>query len=455
MGRFDPVALLEATSSWVPDEAAWLAGIAHATRGLDLGGGRVVYTLRFHSAEEPPALVAAEDGAPGWPDELARLNQAFSPASTALVHVPSGQVRSHGPRVVLENATRTGMTYDEYMERAGPGAEGPPLADFVHGGSGPDRVSFFAIADRPRTLRPERKRVVAMFIAHFAAMARLRRYLRADARPDDADAVLDARGRLLHATDDAASARESLTDAVLRADRARGAMRRRDPEGAIAVWRALVAGRYTLVESVERDGKRLLLARRNPPGMRGLSAPDPSEAACAYFTALGHPQKLIAYGLGLSTSAAARLTRSALAKLRLPNAEALVAVIGPLLPPLVPERRRKRSEIAKRLAAAAAKPLPGFEVFDVGPPRDGWVIVAADAPSVAFPELPTALREVLAMVLRGETNRTIASLRGTSLRTVENQVSVLLRRFGARSRVDLVRLAVGTKTHRPRGRATT
>lgn len=331
MARFDPVALLEATSSWEPDEATWLAGIARATRGLDLGGGRVVYTLRFRSRKEAPELVAAEDGAPGWPEELARLNQVFTPAATALVHVPTGQVRPHGPKVVVENATRTGMTYDAYMQVAGPGAAGPPLADFVHGGSGPDRVSFVAVADRPRTLRPERKRVVAMFVAHFAAMTRLRRHLRSDAAPDDADAVLDGRGRLLHATKEAESVRESLIDAVVRSDRARGAMRRRDPEGATAVWRALVAGRYTLVESVERDGKRLLLARRNPPSTRGLSALDPSEAACAYYTALGHPQKLIAYELGLTPSAAARLTRSALAKLRLPNAQALVAVVGPLL----------------------------------------------------------------------------------------------------------------------------
>ncbi|MBS2014432.1 MAG: hypothetical protein JST00_16210 [Deltaproteobacteria bacterium] len=331
MGRFDPVALLEATSSWEPNEAKWLEGIAHATRGLDLGGGRVVYTLRFHSMSEPPALVAAEDGARGWPEELARLNEVFSPEATALVHVPTGQVRAHGPRVVRENAARTGMTFDAYMQVAGPGASGPPLADFVHGGSGADRVSFVALADRPRTLRVERKRVVAMFIAHFAAMTRLRRHLRPDARPDDADAVLDPKGRILHANDEALEAREPLVDAVLRADRARGSMRRKDPEGAIAVWRALVAGRYTLVESFERDGKRLLLARRNPPGMRGLSALDASEAACAYYTALGHPQKLIAYELGLTPSAAARLTRSALAKLRLPNAQALVAVVGPLL----------------------------------------------------------------------------------------------------------------------------
>ncbi len=333
--RFDPVGLLEATSRWEPDEERWLRDIALASRGLDLGGGRVVYTLRFESKKQPPRLVAAEDGAPGWPEELARLNRVFSVAATAAVHVPIGRVRSHGPAIVRENAQRAGMTYDEYMQVAGPGAEGPPMADFVHGGAGRDRASFVALADRPRALRPERKRVVEMFIAHFAAMTRLRRRIesrKSSERGDvDADAVLDPSGKLLHASRSAERQRESLVLAVLRAERARGPLRRRSPEEATSLWRALVAGEYTLVESVERDGKRLLLARRNEPKMRGLSALSPSEAACAYFTALGHSQKLIAYELGIGPSSAARMTRSAIAKLRLRSAEELVQVIGPLL----------------------------------------------------------------------------------------------------------------------------
>ncbi|MBS2014433.1 MAG: helix-turn-helix transcriptional regulator [Deltaproteobacteria bacterium] len=125
----------------------------------------------------------------------------------------------------------------------------------------------------------------------------------------------------------------------------------------------------------------------------------------------------------------------------------------------MPERRRKRREVAERLATGASEPAPGLEVFDVGPPEDGWVLVSVDLPSASVPELPTALREVLAMIVRGETNRTIASLRGTSLRTVENQVATLLRRFRARSRVDLVRLALepskregASRARRPPGR---
>lgn len=330
MARFDPVALLEATARWEPDPRAWLQGIAESTRALDLGCGRVVYTLTFHRGRRP-SLVAAEDGAEGWPAELARLNRVFSPAATALVHVPIGRVRSHGVHIVEENAKRAGMTFDDYMRVAGPGASGPPLADFAHGGSGRDRASFVALADRPRSLSPTRRRAVEHFLAHFASMARLRRRLGRAPVDRDADAVLDGRGKLLHAERGAEGARETLIDAVLRAERARGPLRRQDPEAATATWRALVAGEYTLVESVERDGKRLLLARKNAPDARTLTALSATEAACAYFTALGHPQKLIAYELGISPSAAARTTRAAVAKLRLRSAEELVRVIGPLV----------------------------------------------------------------------------------------------------------------------------
>lgn len=329
--RFDPVALLEATANWEPDHLLWLQGIANATRSLDLGGGRVVYTLHFTARGKPPTLVAADDGAPGWPAELVRLNEVFNAQMTALVHVPIGRVRKHGPRIVRENAARTGMTYERYMQLAGPGAAAPPLADFVHAGSGSHRASFVALADRPRTMRPERKRVVEMFVAHFAATARLRQTLGGTFGADEADAVLAPNGQVLHASKKAALDQAPLIDAVLRAERARGPLRRRSPEEAISIWRALVDGRYTIVETVERDGKRLLLARANEPKLRGLTRLSYTEAACAYYTALGHPQKLIGYELGLAPSSAARTTRAAIAKLRLNSAQELVQVIGPLL----------------------------------------------------------------------------------------------------------------------------
>lgn len=111
----------------------------------------------------------------------------------------------------------------------------------------------------------------------------------------------------------------------------------------------------------------------------------------------------------------------------------------------MPERKRTRRELAKRFAAGVSTPPPNLDVEDVGPPEDGWVLLSVETPSLVAPDLPAALGDVLARVLRGESNRTIATKRGTSLRTVENQIAILLRRFGARSRVDLARLALGAE----------
>lgn len=55
-------------------------------------------------------------------------------------------------------------------------------------------------------------------------------------------------------------------------------------------------------------------------------------------------------------------------------------------------------------------------------------------------ELLTAVeREVLALVIAGASNARIAEVRGTSVRTIANQVASVLRKLGASSRFDLAR----------------
>jgi len=59
-----------------------------------------------------------------------------------------------------------------------------------------------------------------------------------------------------------------------------------------------------------------------------------------------------------------------------------------------------------------------------------------------LPTLPKALsaaeREIAIAVLEGLSNAEIAAARGTSARTVANQVASLLRKLGARSRSEAV-----------------
>jgi DNA-binding NarL/FixJ family response regulator len=133
----------------------------------------------------------------------------------------------------------------------------------------------------------------------------------------------------LHATQEAASRREPLVSAVKQFGRARGVLRRLDHEEAIAAWTAMVEGRWTLVDHLDRDGKRAILAHRNVPPVN-IAALRGDEARVATLAAFGHSNKYIAYELGFAASTTAALLRRALIKLGLRDRRELVRVLGPL-----------------------------------------------------------------------------------------------------------------------------
>jgi DNA-binding NarL/FixJ family response regulator len=112
------------------------------------------------------------------------------------------------------------------------------------------------------------------------------------------------------------AARGALTLGARAVDRARGALRRRDPGEAVEVWRGLVAGRWSLVDQVDTDGRRYLIAHRNDPTTPDLRALTAREQQVVGYADLGHSNKLIAYELGLSPSTVGVLLKGARMKLR-------------------------------------------------------------------------------------------------------------------------------------------
>lgn len=162
--------------------------------------------------------------------------------------------------------------------------------------------------------------------AHVEHAFRLRTSLLAR-KSDAAAAVLSPDGSLLHAEGAAASKAESLAVAVKESEKARGRLRRLAPMEAVETWRAMVEGQWTVMEQVERDGKRLLLAFENSPVTPALTL-SPEERKVVSYAALGHSQKYIAYELGLSPSSVSRSLSSALRKLRLKSSAELISVYG-------------------------------------------------------------------------------------------------------------------------------
>ncbi len=103
------------------------------------------------------------------------------------------------------------------------------------------------------------------------------------------------------------------------------------------------------------------------------------------------------------------------------------------------------------MTMAASRPeAPNGEVAHSG--RDGarvskmsfgdesWAVVSIPLAEVMVPEcLSAAEREVARLVLEGRSSREIAKVRGTSARTIANQLAAIFRKLGVSSRAELAR----------------
>ena len=170
-------------------------------------------------------------------------------------------------------------------------------------------------------------------LTHLAAHLTSALRLRSAVAPADPEAALDLRGHVLDASGPARErdAWVGLAEAVRRMERARGPLRRADPEEALQLWQGLVDGSWSLLDQRERDGKRFLLARRNSPGARDPAALTPGERAVLAAATSGHANKYIAYLLGISASQVTAHLAAARRKLRAGSRAELIQRFGPWL----------------------------------------------------------------------------------------------------------------------------
>lgn len=90
-----------------------------------------------------------------------------------------------------------------------------------------------------------------------------------------------------------------------------------DPETARSLWKALIEGRWSLVERFEVDARRLLLVECGEAHSQSLPVLSERERRVVAFLRLSHSHKFIARELGYSEATVSRLARSALRKLGL------------------------------------------------------------------------------------------------------------------------------------------
>ncbi len=319
--KFDVIGAVEACYARSGDDQAWLSGLLASVSPL--ARGHAIYAQVFHHRQDGSLLVESrrcQDVPPDVPDAMDR---AFRGA-------PPEFVRRHwSPAPPIDYCTRRLLSAPAHVERELRRIReqcGVKDALGIFGADVDGRVIaiFLAVpAERP-LFPPQVVHRLRSMAAHLTSGARLRHALGtaggeaalAAGRPE---AVLDPAGHALDASGPARerSARSSLGDAVRLMEKARGRIRRADPDEALQLWRGLVEGTWSLVEHHDTDGKRYLIARRNQPGVREPTALSRNERSVLAFAAMGHQNKYIGYLLGLSPSAVTSHLRAAQRKLGL------------------------------------------------------------------------------------------------------------------------------------------
>lgn len=328
--RPDPIRIVEAAYAWEPDEARWLDEIVRLTSPFDVGGGVIAYTVDI--AEQVRVGTVCRSARANEHDAraLARLTESFPSAVARQVLAPTEfvgnatfrlsrlarQVGDAAPPPALD----AGLLPEMWAIVSGDPRSRAMLVCF------PRRATQTFSPDKPFPHRD--RRALGLAGAHLGAALRLRSLVRPTSHDAETEAVFTPRGKLLHAAGPAVPQRATLATAVAAVQRARGRLRHTSPDEALRAWSALVQGRWTILDTVESDGKRLVLARRNPLRKRDLLDLTEDERDVTWLAAHGHSYKYIAYELGHPLSTVASRLRRAMAKLRVGSRIELLNKLG-------------------------------------------------------------------------------------------------------------------------------
>lgn len=202
--------------------------------------------------------------------------------------------------------------------------------------------------------------------------------------------VVTTEGRVDLVQDLPHTTRENLKAQVRAIEQLRRRGQRTDDELAMETWQALVGGHLSLFEQVDSDGRRQYSLYENPPRAVTTLALSRVESAVISQVSRGVTSKEVSYALGLSASQVSRALKTASEKLGLSSGLEAVRV------------------------AALLQPAP--------------------RPAKTTTPLTAAEREVMLLLGEGLSDEEVALRRGTSARTVANQVAALLRKTGAHTR---------------------
>jgi DNA-binding CsgD family transcriptional regulator len=316
----DPIGLVEAAYDGAPAEE-WVRSLME--RALPLVPEAVApgfYALDMSNPAEPKVSSATVMGLPPdfaslWQDALTRSDagihaKAYARKVGTLSDLAGGKVSDIGPVGALAEQFGGDAFYCAALDAEGRG------------------LVLAALLTRPMRLTRGAKTRWSLLAAHLAAADRLRR--KVPGEPQGDDCILSAGGRVEHAEGEATDgrARERLREAVVARDKARTRAVRANPDEALSLWRGLVAGRWSLLDRFESDGRRYVVARRNEPVPRSPLALTLRERQVLGHLAQGDPMKVAGYALGIDASTVSVVAKSLLLKLGVRSVAELAALIA-------------------------------------------------------------------------------------------------------------------------------
>jgi DNA-binding NarL/FixJ family response regulator len=383
------------------DLQAWAAHV-HEVLGplIDRGQGSFVALVRLPESGARIEFASGRGGVNPLHIGVARLATVLAPNRMREVFFngrvvgSNSRVHSHEDHARMQRAARA------------PDALGFCISDSVDLGLMVAAPSPSTV-DTPETPVP----LVAHLGRHVSTALRLQRIVESRAFEDRAvEAVFDEKGTVQRAVGMAreSNALESLRQA---AKQHAAAARWDDTKAESSAWDAVISGRWSLVDRFDSDGKRFVLAYRNPSGVLDPRRLTPGEEACAQLAALGRSNKEIGSELGVNESTASTQVASALKKLGLGS---------------------------RTLLPLFWRDLQG-QTWAVDE-RDARLIACAsdEQPAAALRGLTPAEREVARGLMSGLSDAEIASKRGRSRRTVTRQTETIYRKLGAHSRAEAV-----------------
>jgi len=215
----------------------------------------------------------------------------------------------------------------------------------------------------------------------------------------------------------------------------------------LAAWRDLGAGKMAIVDFYDRAGRRYLVLRRTSRHPLVTERQRQVIAYRAYCQTLA----TIAEELEVSVPTIANELSAGLRQLGLEYDTELPRVFGMGLKLLASRGDKVRplsmSRLRRAVESAPFAPPPGIQAVRSAHRGKPAVLVSFPVPKVDWSgSLTAAEKDVANDILAGLPNEAIGKKRGSSVRTVVNQVASIFKKVGAHSRLELCLVVYAGRT---------